>query len=191
MDVKNAFLNDDLTEEVYVQAPSGYSDCPDKVCLLRHALYGLKQAPRAWFAKFSSIVHQFGFSSSPHDIALFIHRSDKSMILLLLYVDDMIIIGDDHFGISDFKQFLHQHFEMKDLGHLNYFLGLEVSSDSIGYYLSQAKYASDLLSRAGLIDTKVVSTFLEMNARLTLLDGTPLNDATFYRQLVGSLVISL
>ena len=107
MDVKNAFLNDDLTEEVYVQAPSGYSDCPDKVCLLRHALYGLKQAPRAWFAKFSSIVHQFGFSSSPHDIALFIHRSDKSMILLLLYVDDMIITGDDHFGISDFKQFLH------------------------------------------------------------------------------------
>ena len=80
---------------------------------------------------------------------------------------------------------------MKDLGHLNYFLGLEVSSDSIGYYLSQAKYASDLLSRAGLIDTKVVSTFLEMNARLTLLDGIPLNDATFYRQLVGSLVISL
>ena len=80
------------------------------------------------------------------------------MILLLLYVDDIIIIGDDHSGISDFKQFLHQHFEMKDLGHLDYFLGFEVSSDSIGYYLSQAKYASDLLSRVGFTDTKVVST---------------------------------
>uniref|UniRef100_A0A2N9J0X6 Integrase catalytic domain-containing protein n=1 Tax=Fagus sylvatica TaxID=28930 RepID=A0A2N9J0X6_FAGSY len=188
MDVKNAFLNGDLTEEVYMQAPPGYSDCPDKVCLLRRALYGLKQAPRAWFAKFSSIVHQFGFSSSSHDTALFIRRSDKGMILLLLYVDDMIITGDDHSGISDFKLFLHQQFEMKDLGHLSYFLGLEVSSDSTGYYLSQAKYASDLLSRAGLTDTKVVSTPLEMNARLTPLDGTPLRDATLYRQLVGSLV---
>uniref|UniRef100_A0A2N9IIQ3 CCHC-type domain-containing protein n=1 Tax=Fagus sylvatica TaxID=28930 RepID=A0A2N9IIQ3_FAGSY len=190
MDVKNAFLNGDLTEEVYMQAPPGYSDCPDKVCLLRRALYGLKQAPRAWFAKFSSIVHQFGFSSSSHDTALFIRRSDKGMILLLLYVDDMIITGDDHSGISDFKLFLHQQFEMKDLGHLSYFLGLEVSSDSTGYYLSQAKYASDLLSRAGLTDTKVVSTPLEMNARLTPLDGTPLSDATLYRQLVGSLVLS-
>uniref|UniRef100_A0A2N9J8J4 CCHC-type domain-containing protein n=1 Tax=Fagus sylvatica TaxID=28930 RepID=A0A2N9J8J4_FAGSY len=170
-------------------APPGYSDYPDKVCLLRRALYGLKQAPRAWFAKFSSsIVHQFGFSSSSHDTALFIRRSDKGMILLLLYVDDMIITGDDHSGISDFKLFLHQQFEMKDLGHLSYFLGLEVSSDSTGYYLSQAKYASDLLSRAGLTDTKVVSTPLEMNARLTPLDGTPLSDATLYRQLVGSLV---
>jgi hypothetical protein len=188
MDVKNAFLNGELTEEVYMQAPPGYSDCSDKVCLLRRALYGLKQAPRAWFAKFSSIVHQFGFSSSSHDTALFIRRSDKGMILLLLYVDDMIITGDDHSGISDFKLFLHQQFEMKDLGHLSYFLGLEVSYDSTGYYLSQAKYASDLLSRTGLTDTKVVSTPLEMNARLTPLDGTPLNDATLYRQLVGSLV---
>ena len=82
------------------------------------------------------------------------------MIFLLLYVDDMIITGDDHSGISDFKQFLHQQFEMKDLGRLGYFLGREVSLDSIGYYLSQAKYAFDLLSRAGLTDTKVVSTTL-------------------------------
>ena len=84
-----------------MQAPPGYSDCPDKVCLLHRALYGLKQAPRAWFAKFSSILHQFDFSFSPHDTTLFIRRSDKGMILLLLYVDDMIITGDDHSGISD------------------------------------------------------------------------------------------
>uniref|UniRef100_A0A2N9E267 Reverse transcriptase Ty1/copia-type domain-containing protein n=1 Tax=Fagus sylvatica TaxID=28930 RepID=A0A2N9E267_FAGSY len=119
---------------------------------------------------------------------LFICCFDKGMIILLLYVDDMIITRDDHSGIYDFKQFLHLQFEMKDLGHLSYFLDLEVSSDSTGYYLSQAKYVFDLLSRAGLTDTKVVSTPLEMNARLTPLDGTPLSDATLYRQLVGSLV---
>ena len=86
-----------------MQAPPGYSDCPDKICLLCRALYGLKQAPQAWFAKFSSIVHQFGFSSNPHDTTLFIRRSDKGMIVLLLYVDDMIITGDGHSGIFDFK----------------------------------------------------------------------------------------
>ena len=132
MDVKNAFLNGDFTEKVYMQAPLGYSDCPDNVCLLRCALYGLNQASRAWFAKFSDIVHQFGFSSSPHDTTLFICCFDKGMILLLLYVDDMIITRDDHFSISDFKQFLHQHFEINDFGQLSYFLGLEVSSDSTG-----------------------------------------------------------
>ena len=105
------------------------------------------------------------------------------MILLLLYVDDMIITGDDHFSIFDFKQFLHQHFEMKDLDHLSYFLSLEVSYDSTGYYLSQAKYVSDLLSHASLTNTKVVSTPLEINARLTPLDGTPLKNAFLYRQL--------
>ena len=119
---------------------------------------------------------------------LFIYCFDKGMILLLLYVNDMIITRDDHSSIYDFKQFLHLQFEMKDLGHLSYFLDLEVSSDSTGYYLPQAKYVSDLLSRAGLTDTKVVSTPLEMNTRLTHLDGTPLSDATLYRQLVGSLV---
>ena len=72
MDVKNAFLNGDLTEEVYMQAPLGYLDCCDKVCLLRRALFGLKQAPQAWFAKFSSIVHKFDFSSNPYDTSLFI-----------------------------------------------------------------------------------------------------------------------
>jgi hypothetical protein len=81
-------------------------------------------------------VHQFGLSSSPHDNALFIHRSDKGMILLLLYVDDMIITRDDHSGIFYFKKFLHQQFEMKHLGHLSYFLALEVSFDSTGYCLS-------------------------------------------------------
>jgi hypothetical protein len=77
---------------------------------------------------------------------------------------------------------------MKNLGSLSYFLGLEVSQDSTGYYLSQAKYASDLLSQAGITDSKTVSTPLELNVKLTPLDGTPLKDPTLYRRLVGSLV---
>ena len=186
MDVKNAFLDGDLHEEVYMQSPLGYPHSANQVCHLRCAFYGLKQSPRAWFEKFSSVVTQQGFTSSPHDTALFFRRSSASISLILLYVDDMIITGDDFASIRSLQQFLSQHFEMKDLGTLSYFLGLKVTSSSDGYYLAQAKYTSDLLSKAGITDNKTVSTLLEYNAKLTPLDGEPISDATRYCQLVGS-----
>ena len=100
----------------------------------------------------------------------------------------MIIAGDDSAGIRSLQHFLSQHFEMKDLGILSYFLGLEVTSSFDEYYLSQAKYASDLFSKAGITNNKIVSTPLEYNAKLTPLDGELIFDATRYRQLVGSLI---
>ena len=99
IDVKNGFLNGDLSEEVYMQPLLGLFVESNKVCRLRHALYGLKQAPRAWFVKFSSTISRLGYTASPYDSALFLHRTDKGTILLLLYVDDMIITGDDLSGI--------------------------------------------------------------------------------------------
>ena len=94
MDVKNAFLNGDLHEEVYMQPPPGYPHSGSQVCRLHRALYGLKQAPRAWFENFSSVVAQQGFTLSPHDTALFVRRSSTGITLILLYVDDMIITRD-------------------------------------------------------------------------------------------------
>ncbi|KAL0541828.1 hypothetical protein IC582_021892 [Cucumis melo] len=167
MDVKNAFLNGTLSEEVYMKPPPGTSSPPHKVCLLRRALYGLKQAPRAWFATFSSTITQLGFTSSPHDTALFTRHTPQGIVLLLLYVDDMIITGNDPQAISDLQHYLGQHFEMKDLGSLNYFLGLEVFRRSDGYLLSQAKYASDLLARSGITDSNTASTPLDPNVHLT------------------------
>uniref|UniRef100_A0A2N9G0E6 Reverse transcriptase Ty1/copia-type domain-containing protein n=1 Tax=Fagus sylvatica TaxID=28930 RepID=A0A2N9G0E6_FAGSY len=158
IDIKNTFLNGDLSEEVYMQPPPSLSHPSDKVCRLRRALYGLKQAPRA------------------------------CTILLLLYVDDMIIIDDDLSGIQELKDFLSQNFEMKDLGHLSYFLGLEITSSDNCFYLTQVKYTFDLLSRAGLTDHKIVDTPIELNARLTPFSGELLLDPTLYRKLVGSLV---
>ena len=99
MDVKNAFLNGDLSEEVYMQPPPGLSIESNKVCYLRHAFYGLKQVLRAWFAKFSSTIFCLGHTASPYDSTLFLRRIVKGTILLLLYVDDMIIIGDALSGI--------------------------------------------------------------------------------------------
>ena len=102
-----------------------------------------------------------------YDSALFLRRTNKGTILLLLYVDDMIITGDDLNGIQELKDFLRQQFEMKDLGHLSYFLGLEITHSTDGLYITQAKYASKLLSRAGLTDSKTVDTPVKLNAHLT------------------------
>ena len=188
MDVKNAFLNGDLSEEIYMQPPPSLSVDSNKVCHLRRAHYGLKQASRVWFAKFSSTISHLGYMTSHYDFALFLRCTDKDTIILLLYVDDMIIIGDDLSGIQELKDFLSQQFEMKDFGHLSYFLGLQITNSTNGLYITQAKYASELLSRAGLTDSKTVDTLVELKAHLTPSGGKSLSNPSLYRRLVGSLV---
>ena len=123
MDVKNTFLNGDLSKEVYIQPPPGLFVESNKICHLQRALYSLKQAPRAWFAKFSSTISHLGYMASHYDSALFLRRTDKDTILLLS-------------GIQELKDFLNQQFEMKDLGHLNYFLGLEITHSTNGLYIT-------------------------------------------------------
>ena len=98
------------------------------------------------------------------------------------------ISRDDLSGIQEFKDFLSQQFEMKDLGHLSYFLGLEITHSTDELYITQAKYASELLSRAELTDSKIVDTPVELNVHLTPLGGKPLSNPSLYRCLVGSLV---
>ena len=191
MDVKNSFLNGELSKEVYMKLPPGYSHppgFPHRVCRLRRALYDLKQAPRAWFAKFSSTISQHGFSGSSFDTALFLRWSSHGITILFLYVDDMIITGDDMQGIQDLKHFFGLQFEMKDLGPLNYFLGLKVSSSADGYYLTQVKYTSNLISQASITDSKIIDTPIEYNCCLNSHDGKSLSDVTLYRQLVGNLI---
>ena len=111
--------------------------------------------------------------ASHYDSALFLRCTDKGTILLLLYVDDMIIIGDDLSGIQELKDFFSQQFEMKDLGHLSYFLGLEITHSTNGFYITQAMYAPELLSQAGLTDSKTVDTPVKFNVYLTPSGGKP------------------
>ena len=100
-------LNGDLSEKVYMQPPLGLSVDSNEVCHFRRALYGLKQAPRAWFAKFSFTISRLGYMASHYDSTLLLRRTNKGTILLLLYVDDMIITGDDLSGIQELKDFLN------------------------------------------------------------------------------------
>jgi hypothetical protein len=143
LDVKNAFLNGLLREDVYMCPPPGYSVPEGMVCHLRHSLYDLKQAPRVWFQRFASVVTAAGFFTSAHDPTLFVHVSPCGRTLLL-YVDDMIITGDDPVYIVFVKACLSDQFLMSDLSLLRYFLGIEIFTPE-GFFLSQEKYIQDLL----------------------------------------------
>ncbi|GJY32850.1 uncharacterized mitochondrial protein-like protein [Tanacetum coccineum] len=123
-----------------------------------------------------------------HDSALFVKHSSDGHILLSLYVDDMIITGDDSVGIEYLKLELAHHFAMKDLGSLCYFLGIEVASSPKGYILSQSKYIGNLLDRARIINKMVEDIPIDAKAKYTPTDGDPLPDPSLYRPIVGSLV---
>jgi hypothetical protein len=153
---------------------------------LKKALYGLKQAPHTWFEKFSIVISSLGFVSSNHDSALFVKCNDAGRIILSLYVDDIIITGDDIDGISVLKTELARQFEMKDLGSLRYFLGIEVAYLPRGYLLSRSKYVADILERTKLTNNKTIDIFIEVNTRYSSSNGLLLSNHILYRTIVWS-----
>ncbi|KAM1790677.1 hypothetical protein ACFX12_034716 [Malus domestica] len=126
MDVKNSFLRGDLEEEVYMRLPPGHPQRHelDVVCKLHKSIYGLKQSLRAWYAKLSSVFTAIGFKRSNADSSLFVHTGTAGKLVVLIYVDDLIIIVDNLEEIKELKHSLQQHFAIKDLGILRYFLGI-------------------------------------------------------------------
>ena len=150
MDVHNAFLHGDLSVEVYLKIPPSFQGAlPGKVCRLRKYLYGLKQAPRCWFAKLARSIREYGFNHSYSDYSLFTYRRGAVQLNILVYVDDLIISGNDSAALIAFKKYLCSCFHMKDLGVLKYFLGIEVSRNSNGIYLCERKYILDIVPELG------------------------------------------
>jgi hypothetical protein len=141
LDVKIAFMYGLLQEQVYMEQPPSYANSshPNHVCRLKKTIYGLKQTPRAWFHQFSDFLLTIGFNSSQADSSLFVYSSAHEIIYLLLYVDDIIITGSNMSLIGTFIRKLRHEFSMKDLGTLNYFLGLEVTHSATGIFLIQLK----------------------------------------------------
>ncbi|KAJ0753710.1 putative RNA-directed DNA polymerase [Helianthus annuus] len=189
LDVQNAFLHGDLKETVYLQQPQGFVDNskPDHVCLLHKSLYGLKQAPRAWFERLSSTLHHMGFTGSKTDPSLFILKARGTLVYVLVYVDDIIVTGNNTTAINDVIATLGTSFAVKDLGDLHYFLGIEVIRHGSNLILSQRKYISDLIHKAGLSECKPVPSPMSTSQLLTLGDSQLLADPTKYRQIVGAL----
>ncbi|GJX04158.1 ribonuclease H-like domain-containing protein, partial [Tanacetum coccineum] len=187
-DVKNAFLHEDLSETVYMHQPPGFRDFThlDYVCLLQHSLYGLKQAPRAWFQRFASYITRVRFHHSRCDSSLFIFHQGEDTAYLLLYVDDIVLTASSSDLLHRIISSLNQEFAMTDLGSLNYFLGVSVTRDSSGMFLSQKKYAVEILDRAGMVHCNPIRTPVDTESKLGT-TGDVVSDLTLYRSLAGSL----
>ncbi|KAK6151896.1 hypothetical protein DH2020_014531 [Rehmannia glutinosa] len=191
MDVKSAFLNGLLEEEVYVEQPPGFEQktLGDKVYKLKKALYGLKQAPRAWYSRIDDYFTELGFRRSQSEPTLYINiQGTNNTLIVSLYVDDLIFIGNNENMIMEFKEDMMKTFEMTDLGLMHYFLGIEIHQRKDGIFISQKKYAKSLLKRFKMEGCKIVATPLDNNKALKKEDGSLKEDDSQFRSLIGSLL---
>jgi hypothetical protein len=164
MDVKTAFLNGFIEEEVHIEQPQGFEVYKRKsrVCLLRKALYGLKQAPKAWYSRIDSYLLQMGFEKSDVDPNLYYIIRSEDTLILILYVDDLFITRAEHL-IAECKRGLASKFEMSDIGLMHYFLSMEVWQEEGHIFLGQGKYVVDILSRFQMEDCRPMSTPMVTN----------------------------
>ncbi|GJY36537.1 ribonuclease H-like domain-containing protein [Tanacetum coccineum] len=182
LDINNAFSYGDLFEDVYMTVPPGFDNDKSKVCKLNKSLYGIKQALRQWNAKLTKALTEHGFVQSKFDYSLFTKKSDNVFIIMLVYVDDIVVNGNDLNEIEIFKDFLKSKFQIKDLGRLKYFLGIEVLDNKDGICLSQRKYFLEILYEFGLlaakiIDTVTLSLFVFWNVLMWSFDYLTLSDS--------------
>ena len=169
----NAFLHGDLHDEVYMEIPPGFATAQTKgkVLGLKKSLYGLKQSPRAWFDRFRRAMCGMGYRQCNGDHTLFYRHSGNRITILAVYVDDIVITGDDTLEIAQLKENLSKEFEVKDLGQLRYFLGIEIARSARGIVLSQRKYVLDLLNDTGMLGCRPASTPIEQNHKLCAQSG--------------------
>lgn len=189
MDVKSAFLNGDLKEEVYVRQPPGFviPGKENKVLRLRKALYGLRQAPRAWNDKLDSTLKKVGFQQSPHEASVYRRGKGGNALLVGVYVDDLVITGSKEEEVEEFKAQMKATFQMSDLGLLSFYLEIEVHQDSSGISLRQTAYAKHIVELGGLTGCNLAHTPMEERLKLSRDSTAEEVDATEYRRIVGSL----
>jgi hypothetical protein len=189
MDVKTTFLNGAIEEEVYIEQPQGFEvhSRDTHVCRLKKALYGLKQAPRAWYARIDNYLMRLGFSKSHADPNLYYKVVNNAPVILLLYVDDLFLTGEESLIIQCKKE-LASEFDMKDLGLMHYYLGLEVWQKRGEVFLGQGKYAVKILQKFGMMDCKSMDTPMTTDIRKVRDSNSDPVDPSLYRQLIGSLM---
>eukprot|EP00253_Pinus_taeda_P014393 PITA_14393 len=190
MDVKSAFLNGDLEEEVYIEQPDGFilGNDPNLVCKLKKALYGLKQAPRAWYYRLDKYLHQQGFSKGSPDSNLYIKIENNKLLILVVYVDDIIFGNNEEAMSQKFALVMQKEFEMSLLGEMTYFLGLQIQQNKGGVFLSQTKYLKQILKKYGMEDLKPVCTPIVTGCSLSANDESPVVHQPTYRSMIGSLL---
>jgi hypothetical protein len=180
MDVKSAFLNGDLKEEAYVYQPPGFAISGKEGKVLR-------QAPRAWNVKLDSTLKRMSFMLSPHEAAIYRRGNGENALLVGVYVDDLVITSVKDAEVTTFKEEMKAIFQMSDLGHLSFYLGIEVHQSDSGITLRHTAYAKRIVELAGLTNCNPALTPMEERLKLSRDSTTEEVDATQYRRLVGSL----
>ncbi|KAL0388509.1 UNVERIFIED_CONTAM: Retrovirus-related Pol polyprotein from transposon RE2 [Sesamum radiatum] len=190
MDVKSAFLNGYIDEEIYVEQPQGFiaKGSEEKVLRLKKALYGLKQAPRAWYSRIDKYFMDRGFRRSLSEPTLYIKSQGNDTLIVSLYVDDLIYTGNNEKMIQVFKEDMMKTFEMSDLGLMHFFLGIEINQEKEGIFICQWKYTETLLKKFKMESCKTVTTPLVTGEKYQKEDGSQKVDGSMYRSLIGSLL---
>ncbi|GKE09514.1 retrovirus-related pol polyprotein from transposon TNT 1-94, partial [Tanacetum coccineum] len=190
MDVKMAFLNGELKEEVYISQPEGFvdQDNPSHVYKLKRTLYGLKQAPCAWYNMLSSFLISQQFSKGAVDLTLFICHARNDILQVQIYVDDIIFASTNDAMCDEFANQMTSKFKMSMMGQMSFFLGLQISQSLRGIFINQSKYASKIIKKYGFNTTDSVDTPMIETKKLDEdLQGKPI-DATLYRGMIRSLM---
>jgi hypothetical protein len=190
MDVKSAFLNGVIEEEVYVKQPPRFENelYPHRVYRLKRALYGLKQAPRAWYGRLRGFLLSRGFVMGTMDRTLFLLKHGNDLLIVQIYVDDIVFGGSSNNLVAKFADEMSREFEMSMMGELQYFLGLQIKKVKDGTFVHQTKYTKDMLRKFQMQDVKPMSTPVGSTATLDAdEDGEPV-DQREYRSMIDSLL---
>ncbi|WVZ14137.1 hypothetical protein V8G54_011703 [Vigna mungo] len=189
LDVDNAFLHGDLTEDIYMKPPPGlYPSTPDLVYKLQKSLYGLKQANRNWNHKLTSELLSIEYTQRSADHSLFIKHSPSTITIIMVYVDDILLSRNNLSEITTVKDHLHSKFHIKNLGDLKYFMVFEIARSQAGICINQRKYCLELISEAGMLGCKPAPTPTDPSVKLHADEGIPLTDPSSYRRLIGRLL---
>ena len=190
MDVKSAFLNGKLEEEVFVEQPPGFvnSKLPNHVYYLDKALYGLKQAPRAWYETLSKFLIENQFTRGIIDKTLFFRKLKGDLLLVQIYVDDIIFGSTNPKLCEKFSKLMQSRYQMSMMGELNYFLGLQIKQSDDGTFIHQTKYIKDLLRRFDMQDCSIAKTPIATATKLDADKQGKSVDQTSYRGMIGSLL---
>jgi hypothetical protein len=185
VDVKTAFLNGDLKEDVYLRLPP---ELGGAIWLLHKSLYGLKQAARQWHAKIRNEMIKHGFTPCKHEPCLFMKTDATGTVYVMVHVDDALVIGP-RAAVNRAKQLMKNMFEIKDMGMASYFLGMMITRHTDGgYSLDQPKYVHDMLNRFHMADCRPTSTPIPVGLKLSRYEGDLLPPDHQYQALVGSLI---
>jgi hypothetical protein len=190
MDIKSAFLNGPIKEEVYMEQPPGFKseEYPNHVYELHKVLYGLKQAPREWYEWLRDFLNENSFRIGKANSTLFTRKMGKYLFVCQIYIDDIIFGSTDKSFCDEFSKIMINRFEMSMMGVLTFFLGFQIKQAKEGNFISQTKYTRDILKKFGMDKAKPIKTPLGTNGHHDLDLGDTSIDQKVYRSRIGSLL---